>query len=245
SRRRAAAPRRGRPLAASGTHAILPHSCASPSTLESASAESGPAVSESVCASAERPVTETRATNCRPAFHETGRFFFARRRILTPRSQRAQARRRPQTQRNIMTIEVGILGATGQVGQQFIALLASHPWFKVTWLGASERAAGKAYRDATAWRLPSPLPDEVANLSVNAAAPGGAPQLVFSGLDSSVAGEIEGAFARAGHLVVSNSRNYRMERDVPLLIPEVNATHLGLLPCQKMRGWQGRIVANT
>jgi len=143
-----------------------------------------------------------------------------------------------------MAIEVGILGATGQVGQQFIALLANHPWFKVTWLGASERSAGKAYRDATAWRLPALLPDEVADLNVNAAAPGGAPQLVFSGLDSSVAGEIEGAFAQAGHLVVSNSRNYRMERDVPLLIPEVNASHLGLLPCQKTRGWQGRIVTN-
>jgi aspartate-semialdehyde dehydrogenase len=143
-----------------------------------------------------------------------------------------------------MTIDVGILGATGQVGQQFIALLANHPWFKVTWLGASERSAGKAYRDATAWRLPSLLPDEVARLTVDAAAPGRAPQLVFSGLDSSVAGEIEGAFAQAGHLVVTNARNYRMERDVPLLIPEVNADHLGLLPCQAARGWTGRIVTN-
>src|SRR5215813_6281284 len=141
-------------------------------------------------------------------------------------------------------IEVGILGATGMVGQQFIALLATHPWFRVTWLGASQRSEGKAYRDACAWRLSAPLPDAVATRMVEAAAPGNAPQLVFSGLDSSVAGEIEGAFARAGHLVVSNSRNYRMERDVPLLIPEVNATHLGLLPCQKMRGWQGRIVTN-
>jgi aspartate-semialdehyde dehydrogenase len=143
-----------------------------------------------------------------------------------------------------MAIEVGILGATGQVGQQFIALLANHPWFKVTWLGASERSAGKAYRDATAWRLPALLHDDVAKLSVNAAAPGGAPKLVFSGLDSSVAGEIEGAFAEAGHVVVSNSRNYRMERDVPLLIPEVNADHLALLACQSARGWKGRIVTN-
>ena len=127
-----------------------------------------------------------------------------------------------------MSIEVGILGATGMVGQQFIALLANHPWFKVTWLGASERSAGKAYRDAAAWRLPAPLPDDVARADVvNAAAPGRAPKLVFSGLDSSVAGEIEGAFAQAGHVIVSNSRNYRMEADVPLLIPEVNADHLG------------------
>ena len=143
-----------------------------------------------------------------------------------------------------MAIEVGILGATGQVGQQFIALLADHPWFKTTWLGASERSAGKAYRDATSWRLPSPLPDEVATLGVDAAAPGRAPQLVFSGLDSSVAGEIEGAFAQAGHIIVSNSRNYRMESDVPLLIPEVNADHLALLKCQGARGWKGRIVTN-
>src|SRR5438874_6291804 len=142
------------------------------------------------------------------------------------------------------TIPVGVLGATGQVGQQFIALLANHPWFKVTWLGASERSAGKPYRDATAWRLPALLPDEVATLTVNAAAPGGAPKLVFSGLDSSVAGEIEGAFAEAGHIVVSNSRNYRMERDVPLLIPEVNADHLALLDTQAGRGWRGRIVTN-
>ena len=88
-------------------------------------------------------------------------------------------------------IPVGILGATGMVGQQFIALLANHPWFKVEWLGASERSAGKKFRDAAAWRLPNALPDAVANSVVNAATPGGAPRLVFSGLDSSVAGEIE------------------------------------------------------
>jgi aspartate-semialdehyde dehydrogenase len=143
-----------------------------------------------------------------------------------------------------MTIEVGILGATGMVGQQFIALLAAHPWFKVTWLGASERSAGKAYRDACAWRLPSPLPADVARLQVQNAAPVNAPKLVFSGLDSSVAGEIEGAFAQAGHVIVSNSRNYRMEADVPLLIPEVNADHLALLTEQSARGWKGRIVTN-
>jgi aspartate-semialdehyde dehydrogenase len=142
-------------------------------------------------------------------------------------------------------IDVGILGATGMVGQQFIALLAKHPWFRVRWLGASQRSEGKPYREATAWRLSSPLPDEVAGLMVNAATPGGAPKLVFSGLDSSVAGEIEAAFAGAGHTIVSNSRNYRMEHDVPLLIPEINADHLGLLAAQaKARGWKGRIVTN-
>jgi aspartate-semialdehyde dehydrogenase len=131
------------------------------------------------------------------------------------------------------------------VGQQFIALLASHPWFKVTWLGASQRSEGKAYRDAAAWRLPATLPDEVASRTVEAATPGHAPKLVFSGLDSSVAGEIELAFAQAGHVIVSNSRNYRMEADVPLMIPEVNAEHLALLDVQaRARGWKGRIVTN-
>jgi aspartate-semialdehyde dehydrogenase len=143
-----------------------------------------------------------------------------------------------------MAIEVGILGATGMVGQQFIALLANHPWFTVKWLGASERSAGKAYKDAAAWRLPNPLADETAKMSVDAATPGRAPKLVFSGLDSSVAGEIEQAFAEAGHIIVSNSRNYRMEADVPLLIPEVNADHLELLKAQGARGWKGRIVTN-
>jgi aspartate-semialdehyde dehydrogenase len=144
-----------------------------------------------------------------------------------------------------MAIEVGILGATGMVGQQFIALLANHPWFTVSWLGASERSAGKAYRDAAAWRLPTALPERVAKMGVDAATPGRAPKLVFSGLDSSVAGEIEGAFAQAGHTIVSNSRNYRMEADVPLLIPEVNADHLALLETQgASRGWKGRIVTN-
>src|SRR2546428_9327693 len=138
-------------------------------------------------------------------------------------------------------IEVGILGATGMVGQQFIALLARHPWFKVTWLGASQRSEGKAYRDAAAWRLPTPAPEDVSRLTVEQAAPGRAPQLVFSGLDSSVAGEIEAAFAAAGHIVVSNSRNYRMEPTVPLVIPEINADHLQLLDAQST---QGRIVTN-
>jgi len=142
-------------------------------------------------------------------------------------------------------IEVGILGATGMVGQQFIALLANHPWFKITWLGASQRSEGKAYRDAAAWRLPAALPEDVARLIVDQATPGRAPRLVFSGLDSSVAGEIEGAFAQAGHFIISNSKNYRMEADVPLLIPEINPDHLALLGAQAAsRGWKGRIVTN-
>jgi aspartate-semialdehyde dehydrogenase len=142
-------------------------------------------------------------------------------------------------------IPVGILGATGMVGQQFIACLADHPWFKVEWLGASQRSEGKAFRDAAAWRLPAALSDAIANKVVEQAAPGNAPKLVFSGLDSSVAGEIEAAFAAAGHIVVSNSRNYRMEPTVPLLIPEINADHLALLKVQSAAtGWKGSIVTN-
>ena len=143
------------------------------------------------------------------------------------------------------SIPVGILGATGMVGQQFIALLADHPWFKVEWLGASQRSEGKAFRDAAAWRLPNRLPDDVASKVVDAATPGRAPKLVFSGLDSSVAGEIEAAFAAAGHIIVSNSRNYRMYDSVPLLIPEVNADHLALLKLQQAsEGWSGNIITN-
>ena len=143
------------------------------------------------------------------------------------------------------SIPVGILGATGMVGQQLVALLAGHPWFEVDWLGASQRSENKAYRDAAAWRLPGHLPDEVARRTVEAATPGRAPKLVFSGLDSSVAGDIEAAFAQAGHIVVSNSRNYRMEPTVPLLVPEINADHLALLDAQAAAfGWTGRIVTN-
>ena len=128
-------------------------------------------------------------------------------------------------------IEVGVLGATGMVGQQFIAQLAAHPWFTLTWVGASERSAGQKYRDAASWKLPVPPPADLADLVVQEARPGnGAPELVFSAMDASVAGGMEEeAFARAGHIVVSNSRNHRMAPDVPLLVPEINSEHLGLL----------------
>ena len=142
-------------------------------------------------------------------------------------------------------IEVGVLGATGAVGQEFIAQLATHPWFKLTWVAASHRSEGRRYADATAWRLPAPCPDDAAEMVVDAVTPGRAPRLVFSGLDSTVAGEVEGAFAEAGHIVVSNARNYRMEPDVPLLVPEINADHLQLLTTQaSTRNWSGRIVTN-
>jgi aspartate-semialdehyde dehydrogenase len=142
-------------------------------------------------------------------------------------------------------IEIGILGATGMVGQQFIKFLQGHPWFEVTWLGASDRSAGKAYRDATSWRLNGVMPPKVEGIVVEECKPGHAPRLVFSSMDASVATEIEQAFAQAGHVVVSNSRNHRMDPDVPLLVPEVNADHLRIIPLQqRTRGWKGQIVTN-
>ncbi len=142
-------------------------------------------------------------------------------------------------------MEVGVLGATGMVGQQFVLQLANHPWFRLTWLAASERSEGRVYREAAAWRLPNPMPEKLVNLQVNGCTPGQGPKVVFSALDAGVAGEIEGAFAAAGHIVISNARNYRMDPLVPLLIPEVNAEHLALVKCQaSARGWKGAIVTN-
>ena len=142
-------------------------------------------------------------------------------------------------------IEVGVLGATGVVGQQFVARLARHPWFRPTWLAASERSEGKPYSTVAPWRLSVPIPDDSATRTVESCTPGRGPRVVFSALDASAAGEIEGAFAAAGHFVVSNARNYRMDPLVPLLIPEVNAEHLRLVPeQQKTKGWKGAIVTN-
>jgi aspartate-semialdehyde dehydrogenase len=142
-------------------------------------------------------------------------------------------------------IEVGILGATGMVGQHFIKFLQGHPWFDVRWLGASDRSAGKKYRDATKWHLSGVMPDAVADLVVQECKPNNAPRLLFSSMDSSVATEIERAFAHAGHIVVSNSKNHRMDRDVPLLVPEINPDHLKLVPGQQRnRPWKGQIVTN-
>jgi aspartate-semialdehyde dehydrogenase len=142
-------------------------------------------------------------------------------------------------------IEVGILGATGMVGQHFIKFLEDHPWFEVKWLGASDRSAGKRYRDAMTWHLQGSAPDSVADIVVEECKPGNAPRLLFSAMDASVATEIERAFAQAGHVVVSNSKNHRMDRDVPLLVPEINPDHLKLVPGQQReRGWKGQIVTN-
>jgi aspartate-semialdehyde dehydrogenase len=142
-------------------------------------------------------------------------------------------------------IEVGILGATGTVGQRFLQLLENHPWFTATWLGASDRSVGKPYREATAWQLEGAPPAEAADRAVEECVPGRGPRLVFSSMASSLAGDIEHEFAKAGHIVVSNSGHYRMAPDVPLLVPEINPGHLGLLPVQRReRGWEGAIVTN-
>lgn len=142
-------------------------------------------------------------------------------------------------------IEVGVLGATGMVGQQFIARLARHPWFTVTWLAASERSEGKRYADAAPWRLATPMPEAVAGMTVHACEPGKGPKVVFSALDAKAADLIEHVFAAAGHVVLSNARTHRMDPLVPLLIPEVNADHLSLLAEQRrVKGWPGAIVTN-
>lgn len=139
--------------------------------------------------------------------------------------------------------KVGILGATGAVGQKFVELLEHHPWFEIAALAASERSAGKPYKAAANWIGSKAIPREVAEMEVVEATPGFDADFVFSGLDSSVAGEIEGEFARAGYPVISNARNYRMRDDVPLLIPEVNPEHTALIDMQEWDG-SGFIVTN-
>ena len=143
-----------------------------------------------------------------------------------------------------MRIDVGILGATGIVGQHLVRLIERHPWFEVKWVAASERSVGKSYGEATSWRMTTPMPDAVRNLRVDDCVPTNAPQLVFSALDAGPAREIEPAFASIGHIVVSNASAFRMTGDVPLLLPEVNADHAQLAEKQAARGWKGRIYTN-
>jgi aspartate-semialdehyde dehydrogenase len=140
----------------------------------------------------------------------------------------------------------GVLGATGIVGQRLVKLLADHPWFELTEVAASERSSGKSYTEAVRWHLDAPIPAAARDLVVKGLDPSLDCDFVFSALDSSVAGEAEEDFARAGYPVVSNSRNHRMDPDVPLLIPEVNPAHLDAIPLQqKNRGYDsGFIVTN-
>jgi aspartate-semialdehyde dehydrogenase len=142
---------------------------------------------------------------------------------------------------------VAVLGATGAVGQNFIRLLTGHPWFQLAEVAASERSAGRTYEEATKWIGGSRMPSDVAAMTVRNCDPSEiAAPIVFSALDASVAGDVEAAFARAGRTVLSNAKNFRMEEDVPLVIPEVNADHLALLDVQRRnRGWTGAIITNA
>lgn len=140
-------------------------------------------------------------------------------------------------------IKVGILGATGMVGQKFIDLLRSHPWFEVAELAASDTSKGKKYSERMRknWRMAKPIPKNVAGLKIKGCDEKLSSKVLFSGLDSSVAGKIEEFYAKRGHIVISNSKNHRMDKDVPLIVPEINADHLGLLKYQKS---DGKIITN-
>jgi len=136
-------------------------------------------------------------------------------------------------------LSVGILGATGIVGQRFIQMLEHHPWFEVAWLAASDRSEGRPYAEAARWRLKTAIPARVANMTISPAKPGGAPKIIFAALDAAIARELEPQFAAAGCAVVSNSSALRMQSDVPLVIPEVNGHHIALIETQAWRRASG------
>ena len=142
-------------------------------------------------------------------------------------------------------IPIGILGATGVVGQRFIQMLEHHPWFEVAWLAASDRSEGKLYAEAARWRLKTAIPADVAKMKVSPATPDGAPKIIFAALDSGIAAELEPRFADAGCAVVSNSSALRMQEDVPLVIPEVNAGHIKLIDIQAWRKKSGGYVVTN
>jgi aspartate-semialdehyde dehydrogenase len=142
-------------------------------------------------------------------------------------------------------ISIGILGATGMVGQRYIQLLEDHPWFEVTWLAASDRSSGKTYGEAAKWRLDTPLPDRIARMTVSAAEPEGAPKIIFASVDAAIAREMEPRFAAAGCAVLSNSSAFRMAPNVPLVIPEINAEHLHLIEEQPWRKESGGFMVTN
>jgi aspartate-semialdehyde dehydrogenase len=146
----------------------------------------------------------------------------------------------------MVTIKAGILGATGAVGQRFVEALANHPWFEITALAASERSAGKTYKEAAGWRLDTAMPESVEDIKVVPVDPKAVDaDVVFSALPADLAMKVEPEFAKAGFAVASNASSYRMEKDIPLVIPEVNPEHLGLLEVQQdARGWDGYIITN-
>jgi len=143
-------------------------------------------------------------------------------------------------------IKVGVLGATGNVGQRFIQALDNHPWFEISALAASERSAGKAYGDVANWKIGTEIPDAVADIEVVEINPKKIDaDIVFSALPADLALTVEPAFAKEGFVVASNASSWRMEKDIPLAIPEVNPEHLGLIDVQKKnRKWDGCIITN-
>ncbi|MGC1298481.1 MAG: aspartate-semialdehyde dehydrogenase [Alloacidobacterium sp.] len=141
--------------------------------------------------------------------------------------------------------KIGILGATGMVGQRFIQLLERHPWFEVAWLAASDKSSGKRYGEAVRWKLDTALPAQIAEMPVSPATPEGAPKIIFAALDADIARELEPKFAAAGCAVISNSSAFRMQEDVPLVIPEVNASHLPLLENQNWRRQSGGYIVTN
>lgn len=143
-------------------------------------------------------------------------------------------------------IPVGILAATGTVGQRFVQLLAGHPWFEVKVVTGSERTVGRPYGEGVNWKLLGAPPPAIAGLTVQPTAPGLGVQVLFSALPTPEARQLEPEFAKAGHIVLTNASPYRMDPYVPLLIPEVNPDHIGIIPHQREQyGWEGYIVANA
>lgn len=142
-------------------------------------------------------------------------------------------------------IPVGILGATGIVGQRFVQMLEHHPWFEVAWLAASDRSAGKPYVESARWRLKTPIPAAVAHMPISPAKPETAPKIIFAALDAAIAAELEPRFAESGRAVITNSSALRMQKDVPLVVPEVNPDHIKLLECQSWRRHSGGFVVTN
>jgi aspartate-semialdehyde dehydrogenase len=144
---------------------------------------------------------------------------------------------------------VGILGATGMVGQRFIQLLSNHPWFEIAWLAASDRSAGKTYAEACRWKLETPLPKRIAAMTLQPNVPESSaielPKIIFAALDADIARELEPKFAAAGCAVISNSSAFRMVGDVPLVVPEVNADHLPLIEAQNWRKQSGGYIVTN
>ncbi len=144
---------------------------------------------------------------------------------------------------------VGILGATGMVGQRFIQLLSNHPWFEIAWLAASDRSAGKMYAEACRWKLDTPLPSRIAAMTLQPNVPEGSaielPKIIFAALDAEIARELEPKFAAAGCAVISNSSAFRMAPDVPLVVPEVNSDHLSLIEAQSWRKESGGYIVTN